>query len=336
MNRKIIIGSRGSKLALLYAQKAKDKIIEALNLPDDQIIIQTITTKGDQIQDRRLSEVGGKGLFSSTIEKELKEKKIDIAVHALKDMPAIETKGLRTDSFLERTDPREILITNDKKNIKELKQNAIVGTSSYRREFQIKKIRSDVSCKLIRGNVDTRIKKLKEGIYDAIILSYTGIKYLNLDNEISEIFSTEQIIPSAGQGIIALQCRDDDDEIINLLKKINHLPTYNCALAERGVLKILEGDCDTAVGVHAKICHKNIRLEAELFSIDGLQRFEEKKTMSIQLAEKLGEEVGMILKKNMKVRILNDQITGVEFVSSLIELSFGKVLIITLIVYMKE
>ena len=162
MNRKIIIGSRGSKLALLYAQKAKDKIIKALNLPDDQIIIQTITTKGDQIQDRRLSEVGGKGLFSSTIEKELKEKKIDIAVHALKDMPAIETKGLTTESFLERTDPREILITNDKKNIKELKQNAIVGTSSYRREFQIKKIRSDVSCKLIRGNVDTRIKKLRK------------------------------------------------------------------------------------------------------------------------------------------------------------------------------
>ena len=121
MNRKIIIGSRGSKLALLYAQKAKDKIIEALDLPDDQIVIQTITTKGDQIQDRRLSEVGGKGLFSSTIEKELKEKKIDIAVHALKDMPAIETEGLRTNSFLERTDPREILITNDKKNIKELK-----------------------------------------------------------------------------------------------------------------------------------------------------------------------------------------------------------------------
>ncbi len=296
MNRKIIIGSRGSKLALLYAQKAKDKIIEALDLSDDQIVIQTITTKGDQIQDKRLSEVGGKGLFSSTIEKELKEKKIDIAVHALKDMPAIETIGLRTDSFLERTDPREILITNDKKNIKELKLNAIVGTSSYRREFQIKKIRPDVKCKLIRGNVDTRIKKLKEGIYDAIVLSYAGIKYLNLDNEISEIFSTDQIIPSAGQGIIALQCRDDDDDIIKVLEKINHKDTYMRAHIERNILKVLEGDCETAIGAHSIIEGDKITVEAELFSLDGSQIFYEKKSGNIDMFKEIGTEVGNTLK----------------------------------------
>ncbi len=296
MNRKIIIGSRGSKLALLYAQKAKDKIVEALNLPNDQIIIQIIITKGDQIQDRRLSEVGGKGLFSSTIEKELKEKKIDIAVHALKDMPAIETKGLKTDSFLERTDPREILITNEKKNIKELKQNAIVGTSSYRREFQVKKIRSDVSCKLIRGNVDTRIKKLKEGIYDAIILSYTGIKHLNLDSEISEVFSTDQIIPSAGQGIIALQCREDDSEIISVLEKINHKDTYKRAHIERNILKVLEGDCETAIGAHSIIEGNKITVEAELFSLDGSQIFYEKKSGNVDMFKEIGTEVGNALK----------------------------------------
>ena len=161
-----------------------------------------------------MSEVGGKGLFSSNIEKELQDKNIDVAVHALKDMPALETKGLKTDSFLERNDPREILITINKKKLSELKKNSIIGTSSFRREYQIKKIRSDLECKLIRGNVDTRIKKLKDGIYDAIILSYAGIKFLNFDNKISEIFSPEQVIPSAGQGIIALQCREDDEEII--------------------------------------------------------------------------------------------------------------------------
>ena len=194
MRKKIIIGSRGSKLALLYAQQAKDKIIENTNLGNEDILIKSITTQGDEVQDIRLSELGGKGLFSSNIEKELQLKNIDIAVHALKDMPANETEGLITDSFLERNDPREILITKDKKTLKDLVKKSIVGTSSYRREFQIKKIRQDLNCKLIRGNVDTRIQKLNEGMYDAIILSYAGIKFLKFENEISEIFSAEEII----------------------------------------------------------------------------------------------------------------------------------------------
>ena len=212
MNRKIIIGSRGSKLAMLYAEKAKDKIVKTTDFSDEDVVIKKITTKGDEFQDVRLSEVGGKGLFSSNIEKELQDKNIDVAVHALKDMPALETKGLKTDSFLERNDPREILITVNKKKLSELKKNSIIGTSSFRREYQIKKIRSDLECKLIRGNVDTRIKKLKDGAYDALILSYAGIKFLNFDDEISEIFSPEKIIPSAGQGIIALQCREGDED----------------------------------------------------------------------------------------------------------------------------
>ena len=220
MEKKITIGSRGSNLALLYAQKAKDTIIQNTNLSDNDIVIKKITTKGDQVKDARLSEFGGKGLFSSNIEKELKDKSIDIAVHALKDLPAIETEGLITDNFLERNDPKEILISRDKKKLKELDLKSVVGTSSYRREFQIKKIRPDINCKLIRGNVDTRIKKLKEGQYDAIVLSLAGVKYLKLENEITEIFGIEEIIPSAGQGIIALQCRKDDKEINSLLKKL--------------------------------------------------------------------------------------------------------------------
>ena len=296
MNKKIRIGSRGSKLALIYAQNTKDKIIQNTNLNPEDITIQAITTKGDQVQDVRLSEVGGKGLFSTNIEKELQDKKIDIAVHALKDMPAIETKDLRTDTFLERNDPREILITKDKKKIKELKSKATIGTSSYRREFQIKKIRSDINCKLIRGNVDTRIKKLKDGLYDAIILSYAGIKSLNIDYGISQVFSVEEIIPSAGQGIIALQCRQNDNEIISILDKINHKETYQRAHAERSILKVLNGDCETAVGAHAKVEGNKIILEAELFSLDGKQRFYEKKFSKIENAKILGKEVGEILK----------------------------------------
>jgi hydroxymethylbilane synthase len=296
MNKKITIGSRGSKLALIYAQKAKDKIIQNTNIKDEDIIIKEITTKGDQVQDMRLSEVGGKGLFSTNIEKELQDKKIDIAVHALKDMPAIETVGLRTNTFLKRNDPREILITQSGKKLNELKINSIIGTSSYRREFQIKKIRSDLNCKLIRGNVDTRIKKLNDGLYDAIILSYAGIKSLELEDKITEIFSIEEIIPSAGQGIIALQCRNNDIEIISVLDAINDKETSLRAHAERNVLKVLEGDCETAIGTHAIIEGDQITLQAELFSLDGKQRFFEKKSSKINNARELGKELGEILK----------------------------------------
>jgi hydroxymethylbilane synthase len=296
MNKKITIGTRGSKLALIYAQNAKDKIIQNSNLNDEDIIVKAITTKGDQVKDIRLSEVGGKGLFSTNIEKELEDKIIDIAVHALKDMPAIETDGLRTDTFLKRNDPREILITKDKKKLKELKANAVIGTSSYRREFQIKKIRKDLNCKLIRGNVDTRIKKLNDGLYDAIILSYAGIKSLTIEDKITEVFSTEELIPSAGQGIIALQCRNNDSEIISVLDKVNDQETFKRAHAERNILKVLEGDCETAVGAHAIIEGDRITLEAELFSLNGDQRFYEKKSSKIENAEELGKEVGQILK----------------------------------------
>ena len=297
MKKIISIGARGSKLALLYAHKAKDKIIENTNYEKENIIIKSITTQGDQIKETRLSEVGGKGLFSSNIEKELQNKNIDIAVHALKDMPTNETSGLTTDAFLKRNDPREILVTSNKKKLNELDIKSVIGTSSFRREFQIKKLRPDLNCQIIRGNVDTRIKKLREGMYDGILLSYAGIQYLNFENEISEIFSETEIIPSAGQGIIALQCRHKDDEIVSILKKINDDETYKRAHAERNILKILDGDCDTAVGAHAKIYGDKIILEAELFSLDGSKIFYEKKTGKVEEFRQLGIEVGQILKK---------------------------------------
>jgi len=297
-NKKIIIGSRGSKLALLYAGRAKVQILNfSADFGIEDISIKKIITKGDIIQNTRLSEVGGKGLFSKTIEEELLDEKIDIAVHALKDMPSDETKGLITNCFLQRNDPREILISKDNKHIKDLASNATVGTSSFRREFQLKKIREDLNYKLIRGNVDTRIKKLNDGLFDAIILSYAGIQSLNLNKKVSQIFSTSEIIPSVGQGIVALQCRENDKNLIKLLDKVNDQSTHNCVLAERNVLKILEGDCETAVGAIAKIDEGNINLEAELFSLDGRERFYHKASKELKLASELGKEVGLILKK---------------------------------------
>ena len=297
-NRKIIIGSRGSKLALIYAEKAREKILNySKGFGIEEVIIKEIVTKGDQVQDKRLSEVGGKGLFSKTIEVELLDNKIDVAVHALKDMPSEETKGLLTDCFLERNDPREILISKDNKHLKDLSPNSIIGTSSFRREFQIKKIRDDLNCKLIRGNVDTRIRKLNENLYDAIILSYAGIDSLGLNQNISQTFSTSEIIPCAGQGVIALQCRNNDEDLIELLKKVNHQSTHSSIKAERNVLKILEGDCETAVGAFASIEGNKINLEVELFSLDGSKRFNLKSSESIDKAEELGIEMGKTLKK---------------------------------------
>ena len=294
-NKKIIIGSRGSKLAQLYAERAKVELLK--NSEIESIDIKSITTTGDTFTDVRLSEHGGKGLFCKTIEKELLDNNIDIAVHALKDMPAVETEGLLTNCFLERNDPREILISKENKSLKDLTLNSIVGTSSFRREFQIKKIREDLNCKLIRGNVDTRIKKLNDNLYDAIILSSAGINSLGLSQKISQIFSTSEIIPSAGQGVIALQCRQNDKNLIELLKKINHPKTHNCIKAERNVLKVLEGDCETAVGAFASIDGDKINLEAELFSLNGKERFHLKLSKEVGRADELGIEVGKILKK---------------------------------------
>ena len=300
-SKKIILGSRGSKLALIYAEKAKERILKvSKEFEIESIEIKKITTSGDLNQKDRLSEIGGKGLFSKQIENELLENNIHIAIHALKDMPSDETEGLSTNCFLERNDPRETLISKNKIKFKDLNQNSIIGTSSFRREFQLKNKRTDLNYKLIRGNVDTRIKKLSENLYDAIILSYAGINFLNLNEHISEIFSTDEIIPSAGQGVIALQCKSDDEYIKNVLKKINDEKTFKSAQAERNVLKVLEGDCETAVGAISLINNENMTLEAELFSLDGKERFYSKSSKDIKHAAELGIEIGENLKKQSK------------------------------------
>ena len=294
---KIIIGSRGSKLALIYAENVKAKLKEVFF---KDIEIKKIVTSGDENQKDRLSNLGGKGLFSNKIENELIENKIDIAVHALKDMPSIETGGLKTNYFLKRNSPNDILISNNNVKFKDLKSSSVVGTSSYRREYQLKNIRSDLNYKLIRGNVDTRIKKLEEGNYDAIILSKAGINELNLNNKITEEFTTDELIPCAGQGIIAIQCRDNDVQMNELLENVNDNETRILANTEREVLKILEGDCDTAIGTFSKINGNNINLIAELFSVDGKNRYFIKETKEINFAKELGREVGEALKFQSK------------------------------------
>ena len=299
--KKIIIGTRGSKLALIYANIVKKKLFELKNKYNfEDVIVQKIKTDGDKIQDVRLSDTGGKGLFSKKIEEQLIKNNIDVAVHALKDMPSLETKGLLTECFLKRNDPREVLISKNNKILEEQKKGAIIGTSSLRREFQVKRKINNFNFKLIRGNVDTRIKKLNDGLYDGIILSLIGLKFLGLEENVSQIFSTSEMIPSVGQGVIAVQCRKDDLEIRNILENLNHDETKKCVNTERNILKILDGDCDTAIGAYAKIEGEKIYVEAELFSLDGSKRFYVKSSKELKYADQLGKEVGIILKKKSK------------------------------------
>ena len=294
---KILIGTRSSKLAMIYANRAKNEISKVF---PGEIEIVKITTDGDKNQKDRLSDIGGKGLFSKKIEEELIDKSIDIAVHSLKDMPSDETLGLITNCFLKRNAPEEILITKENKKFSELNSNAIIGTSSYRREFQLKRIRNDLNYKTIRGNIDTRISKINNKDYDGIILAKAGIKSLDLDHLISQEFSTQEIVPSAGQGIVSIQCREDDIEVTNILNKVNDKISSISAQAERKVLKILEGDCHTAVGVFSKINNDDFEISGELFSLDGKQRFFKIIKDKISNFLKVSIELGNYLKRESK------------------------------------
>ena len=300
-SKKIIIGSRGSKLALIYAEKARQEILKFTSeFNIEEVEIKKITTAGDKNQKVRLSEIGGKGLFSKQIEEELLNDKINIAIHALKDMPSQETEGLTTNSFLKRNDAREVLISKDNVQFEELNPLSVIGTSSFRREFQLKQMRKDLKYKLIRGNVDTRINKVNESLYDATVLAKAGVCSLDFDNHISYVFSIDQMLPSVGQGVIALQSKSDDNFINKLLDKVNHKETNLSVKSERNVLQVLDGDCETAIGAYSKINDKTINIKAELFSLDGNERFYIESSKNISQADELGLEVGENLKKQSK------------------------------------
>ena len=295
---KIIIGSRGSKLALKYAEIAKKAFLKEFDI---EIEVKKIITDGDLVLDRRTSEIGGKGEFIKNIEKELISKNIDVAVHSLKDVPSFKTKGLKMECFLKRNDPQEVLINKEKLTLDKIKKNSVIGTSSLRREFQLKHLRPDLNFKLIRGNIDTRIKKLDEDQYDSIILAKAGLLSLSIENRISEVFECEKIVPPAGQGTIVIQSREDDDKLNNILSKINHFETSIESKIERKILSVLEGDCNTAAGIYANVKGKNVNIIAELFSNDGNKKFSFKDECKIDEALKIAKKAGDELKKQFEM-----------------------------------
>ncbi len=290
--KKITIGARGSLLSQAYVGKVKQLILKNTDMSDKDIAVKSITTTGDIYNKKKLSEIGGKKLFCKEIEEELLENNIDIAVHSLKDMEADEHQELMIGAYLKRNDPRDVLLSGKIKNLKELNSNLIIGSSSRRRELQLKKINKGISFVRMRGNIDTRINKIGKENLDGIILAAAGVKSLNLEHKISLFFEIKDMIPAVGQGIIAAQCRKKDKYIQNILKTINDEDTASCASAERSMLKTLGGDCETAVGGLAVIVNKNLNLTAELYSDDGSEYYNcEIKGKDID-AFKIGKVVG--------------------------------------------
>tara|TARA_B100001093_G_scaffold488729_1_gene526209 strand:+ start:1152 stop:2063 length:912 start_codon:yes stop_codon:yes gene_type:complete len=288
--KKIIIGARGSKLSLAYVSRVKSLILERSK--DVDIHIKTIKTSGDIHQGIKLSEIGGKNLFCKEIEENLLENNIDIAVHSLKDMESVEHRDLMIGAFVKRNDPRDSLVSKKIKKLGELNNISIIGSSSRRRELQLKKINKNITVVNLRGNIDTRIQKVEEKKLDAIIIATAGIKSLNLENKISFTFETNDMLPAVGQGIIAVQCRKKDRLIFDIVKKINDTETSLCAIAERKMLQIIEGDCETAVGGLAEIHNNNLKLKAQLFSDLGDESFEYELTGRDIDASNVGKAVG--------------------------------------------
>ena len=291
--KKITIGARGSKLSLAYVEKVKNLILaKSKDLNDSDFVVKIIKTSGDIHSNVKLSEIGGKNLFCKEIEENLLENNIDIAVHSLKDMESEQNENLIIGAYVKRNDPRDVLICNRIKNFNELFKGAKIGSSSRRRELQLKKINKNVSVLNIRGNIDTRIQKLEDQKFDAIVLAAAGVKSLNLEHKIGLIFDTNEIIPAIGQGIIAVQCRKDDGKIKDIIKRINDTKTSLCAIAERKVLQTIGGNCETAIGGFAEITNNNLILKAQLFSDEGDESFDCKFSGSDVDATNIGKIVG--------------------------------------------
>ena len=296
--KKFIIGSRGSKLSLAYSNYVKNLLIKSNTEFNDNLIdIKIIKTSGDIFKNKRISDIGGKGVFCKQIEEELLESKIDLAVHSLKDIPTKMTNGLCVNAVIKRNDPRDAFLSHSNKSFKELKPQSKIGTSSFRRQAQLKSLRNDLEIVIMRGNIDTRIAKLENKEYDAIVLSLAGIQMLNLENKVNEVFTTEQMLPALGQGVIALQCKKNDKKTLDILKNINDEKTYYCVQAERALLEAIDGDCDTAIGGLAKLTDETISLKSELFSNDGNKKFKFHTSGHFRKARDIGYEVGKQLLK---------------------------------------
>jgi hydroxymethylbilane synthase len=305
LKHKIIIGSRGSELALWQAEFIK-KELEKKN-KNVSIEIKIIKTKGDKILDVALSKIGDRSLFTKELEIELINKKIDLAVHSLKDLQTEIPKGLKLAAVTKRHNVQDVMIARKKgTTIFNLAENATVATGSLRRKCQLLHIRPDLKIVELRGNVPTRIKRFLESDWDAIILARAGVERLKLNKHISSIIKTDVMLPAVGQGALGIETRADNKMVNEIVKSIHHENTYKAVLAERSLLKKLEGGCQVPIGAFAEVKQNGLFLDALVGSLDGSLTFRKKIRGSKSNPEKLGKDLANDLIKAGAGTILNE------------------------------
>jgi len=303
MKKNIIIGTRGSQLALYQAKKVKATLEEIF--PGLLVELKIIKTKGDKILDVALSKIGDKGLFTKEIENELIDRTVDIAVHSLKDLPTKLPEGLKLGAVLERAEFRDALVSRDGKKLAELAPGSVIATSSLRRIAGLLKINNQITIKDIRGNVNSRLKKMEEGYCDAMIMAAAGLQRLGLESYITEIIDPETIMPAVSQGAIAIETRENDPEVDELMAKLNHLDTWKTITAERAFLGHLEGGCQVPLGCYSKLEEGVLTISGFVASIDGKQYIRETVSGDIDKGAEIGVNLAEKMLEKGAMEILN-------------------------------
>jgi hydroxymethylbilane synthase len=288
----VTIGTRGSDLALWQARAVRDVLVAEAGLAEAAIKTSIIRTSGDRIQDRALLEAGGKGLFTKEIEEALLSGAIDMAVHSAKDMPTALPEGLVLAAYLPREDVRDAFIGHTAQSVGELREGAVVGTASLRREALLKRARPDLKIELIRGNVPTRLRRVANGDFDAILLAHAGLKRLGLASHISSLLDVKAFPPACGQGAVVIECREDDAVVRELLAKISDQATATAVCCERAFLDVLDGSCRTPIAGHARLEGDNLVFDGLLLAPDGQSVFSDRRSGPAAEAAAIGAAAG--------------------------------------------
>jgi hydroxymethylbilane synthase len=291
--KKLTIATRSSALALWQTHFIQSTLLK--KDPSLTIELLTLSTQGDQIQDKPLSAIGGKGLFIKELEAAVLDGRADVAVHSMKDVPNDLAPGLCIAAIAERGDPRDALVSVHYDSLKALPTGARVGTCSVRRQAQLLHLRPDLKVESLRGNVDTRVRKIVAGEYDAVVMAAAGLKRLSLEAHIKEYFEFDTMLPSVSQGAIGIECREEDLDLIALLKQINHQATEQCIQQERAFTKTLGADCASPVGVHAILQNNRIHLQGLVANLDG--QLVLRGEMTGETSEAVGEKLALQLLK---------------------------------------
>jgi hydroxymethylbilane synthase len=301
----LVIGTRGSPLALRQAHETEDRLAAALGWDRAQLPLSVIKTTGDAIQDRPLSEAGGKGLFTKELDAALLDGAIDLAVHSAKDLPTRLPDGLTIAGYLPREDVRDAFISGAARSLSELPRGAVFGSASLRRQAQVKRLRPDLEVTLLRGNVGTRLAKVESGAVAATLLALAGLKRLGLDRHVTAILGTDEFLPAVGQGAIAIVTRADDSRTRGLLESILDKPTGIALACERAFLTVLDGSCRTPIAGHARARNGTVGFRGLVLRPDGSDSVEVAETGSAADAARIGEAAGRDLKARMPPGMLD-------------------------------